>query len=141
MPSVLSNHFKYQCYKQKIDLSVDIIKVILMDTGFIFDPDQHEVYAHVMSEELASGNGYLQNNKVLTGQTLTEDDAEDRAEMLAEDVTWTASGGDIGPTPGAILYDDSSPDNTIIGFIDFGEELTATNGNSLVLENIAIRFS
>lgn len=141
MPSVLSNHFKFQCLMKKVDLSVDVIKIILVRSGFVFDPDLHATYAQVLSDELVGGNGYLQNNKVLTGQTVNEDDGNDRAEMIADDVTWTASGGAIGPTPGAILYDDSSPDNTVIGFVDFGSELTATDGNSLVIEDISVRLT
>lgn len=141
MPAELSNHFKYQCFKKQIDLSSDTIKVILMDTGFVFDKDNHATYAQVMADELAGGNGYTQNNKTLTSQVLTEDDTDDRAEMTCDDVSWTASGGSIGPTPGAILYDDSSNDNTVIGYLDFGEELTTTNGQTLVLEDIKVRFT
>ena len=141
MPAELSNHFKFQCFKKQIDLSADSIKVILMESGFVFDKDNHATYAQVLSNELPGGNGYLQNNKSLSTQVVTENDTDDRAEMTCDDVSWTASGGSIGPTPGAILYDDSSPDNTIIGYIDFGEDLTATSGNTLVIEDISIRFT
>lgn len=141
MPAELSNHFKYQCLRKQIDLSTDSIKAILMASGFVFDKDSYATYANVLSDELASGYGYTQNNMTLTNQVLSEDDTNDRAEMTCDDLTWTASGGSIGPTPGCILYDDSSSDNTIIGYIDFGEELTATDGNTLVIEDIAVRFS
>lgn len=141
MPAELSNHFKYQCLRKQIDLSVDVIKVILMATGFVFDKDNHATYANVVASELATGNGYTQNTKTLSNQVLSEDDTNDRAEMVADDLTWTAAGGSIGPTPGAILYDGTSADNTIIGYIDFGSELTATSGNTLVIEDISIRFT
>jgi hypothetical protein len=141
MATELSNHFKYQCLKKQIDLSTDSIKVTLMAAGFTFNKDNHATYADVVASELASGNGYTQNTKVLTSQVLTEDDANDRGVMACGDVSWTASGGDIGPTPGAIFYDDTTSDNTIIGYLDFGGNQTATSGNILSIEDIEVRFN
>jgi hypothetical protein len=141
MATELSNHFKYQCFKKQIDLSTDSIKVILMASGFTFNKDNHATYADVVASELASGNGYTQNTKVLTSQVVTEDDSNDRAIMSCDDVSWTAAGGDIGPTPGAIFYDDTTSDNTIIGYLDFGGNQTATSGNILSIEDIEIRFN
>lgn len=93
------------------------------------------------TDELATGYGYTKDTKTLAGGTLAEDDTNDRAEFTCSSVTWTASGGSIGPTPGALLYDDSSDDDTIIGYIGFGAELTATDGANFVISNIKIRLS
>jgi hypothetical protein len=93
------------------------------------------------NDELAELYGYLRNTKVLAGQALAEDDSNDRSELTADNVIWTASGGSIGPTPGAILYSDTSADDTIIGYIDFGGEQTAPNGAQFTISNEKIRIS
>jgi hypothetical protein len=93
------------------------------------------------TDELTTGYGYTKDTKTLAGGALAEDDTNDRAEFTCSSVTWTASGGSIGPTPGALLYDDSSDEDTIIGYIGFGAELTATDGANFVISNIKIRLS
>ena len=54
-------------------------------------------------------------------------------------VTWLASGGIIGPSPGAIMYDDTTTENTIIGYIDFGGDESRTDGLDLDIKNIELR--
>ncbi len=92
------------------------------------------------NDELATGFGYTQDTKLLTGKTLTEDDANDRAEMAADDVTWPASGGTIGPTPGALLYDDTSTDDVVIGYLDFGGDQAAASGANFTISTIRVRI-
>ena len=70
-------------------------------------------------DQLPSGNGYTQNNKTLASGTWTEDDTENKGGYSCNDVTWTAAGGDVGPTSGYIIYDDTSSDDTIISFVRF----------------------
>jgi hypothetical protein len=138
----LSNHFKYQKNAKQIDLSSDTFKIILMDDTFAFDKDAHATLADVISSpshELPTGNGYTQQNKTLSGGTLTEDDANDRAFRTFDNVTWTASGGDIGPTGAAVIYDDTTSDDTVVGCIDFGRDYTIPNGSSLQLQNITVQ--
>jgi len=142
----LSNHFKYQKNAGKIDLTNgspagDTFKIILMNTTFAFDKDAHATLADVISSpspELETGYGYTQQNKELTGGELTEDDANDKATRTFDDVTWTASGGDIGPTGAAIIYDDTTDDDTVVGCIDFGADYTIPNGSSFQLQDITI---
>ena len=93
------------------------------------------------NDELAAGGGYLRDTKVLASLVLTEDDSNDRAEMTCANVIWTAAAGSIGPTPGALLYDDTSADDTIIGYIDFGGEQTAPDGADFTISNLKIRLS
>lgn len=146
MTTEASNHFKAERDKGNIDLANDSIKAILMASGFVFNKDTHATFADVSSSELAAGNGYAQNTKTLGAATVTEDDANDRSDVTfandpsyGKDVGWTASGGSIGPTPGCILYDDTTADNTIICYIDFGADQTVTNGNNLTIDGIVIR--
>ena len=144
MATEATNKAKYELANGRIDFSSDTFKIILMDTGFTFDKDTHHGYADVSASELATGNGYTQNNTTLAGVTITEDDTNDYGKVAWNDVTWTASGGSIGPTPGAIIFDDtaSSPQaDTIIGYIDFGEELTQIDAGTLTIANVQVRLT
>ncbi len=91
------------------------------------------------NDELAIGFGYTQDVKLTGVITLAEDDVNDRGDGTFPTVTWTAAGGSIGPTPGAIVYDDASPDNTILGYINFGAEETATDGTTFDIAAGTIR--
>ena len=93
----------------------------------------------IADDELATGSGYTQDTKVLAGATLVEDDANNWGQASFTDVTWTASGGSIGPTPGAILYDDTSADDTILGYLDFDGNKTAADTEPFVISGIKFR--
>lgn len=135
-----SNHFKYQCLRKQVDLLNDSIKAILMGTGFVFSRDNHATYADVVASELASGNGYTQNSKVLTNQQVFEDDANDKAYMSADNVEWVATGGSIGPVAGILFYDDSTSDNTVICYQPFSTEQTAAVGEKILGTGISFEF-
>lgn len=136
--STLSNHYKYQKDIGNIDHSSDSHIIILMNTAFAFNADSHATLADVTSNQLSTGYGYTQNNKVLSNPVVTEDDTNDRSSVVFDDPVWTASGGSIGPFGAAIIYDDTTSDDTIIGCIDFGEDLTINDGFSRQLQNITI---
>lgn len=128
-----------------IDFSEDSFKAILMDTGFSFNPDTHDAYADVSASELSTGNGYTQDTKTLAGVSLTESTANDRLQVTWSNATWTASSGGIGPTAGMIIYDDSvttgggaATADPIIGYIDFGSDITQADGGTLTIQNIQV---
>ena len=108
----LSNHYKYQLMKKNIDLSSDALKIILMNNTFAFDKDAHATLANVAADQLATANGYTQNDKALANPVLTEDDVNDKGHYVCDDVSWTAAGGDIGPTGAACVLDFSSISDT-----------------------------
>jgi hypothetical protein len=144
MSSTLSNKVKYLLAKKAIDFSADSFKIILMASGFVFDQDAHEAYTNVSASELATGNGYTQNTKTLSGVAVTEDDTNNRCSVTWSNASWTASGGSIGPTPGAIIFDDTVTTPTadpIVGYIDFGGEQTQADGGALTLTNLELRLS
>lgn len=103
----LSNHYKYQLMKKKIDLSADTLIAILMNNTFAFDKDAHATLADIADDQLDTEYGYTQNTKELANKVLTEDDANDKGKMVCDDISWAASGGSIGPT-GAVIFLDFS---------------------------------
>jgi len=135
--ATVSNHFKYQQSVKEIDFENDVFKIILLNTTFSFDPDTHATLADVTASQLATGNGYTQNDKVLAGVTVIEDDTNNRCGITWTNATWTASGGSIGPTGAVIIYDDTTTDDTVVGCIDFGTDYTIADGSSLQFQNLA----
>ena len=108
----LSNHYKYQLMKKKIDLSVDTLVMILMNNTYAFDKDADATLANIAADQLSTGNGYTQNAKELANLLLSEDDTNDKGAMTCDDISWTASGGSIGPTGASVLLDFSALDDT-----------------------------
>lgn len=77
--------------------------------------------------QLTTANGYTQDAKNLASvavNTVTTNDAA----FDAEDVTWTASGGDIGPARYALIYNNTDTNDPPVASIDFGENKTANAG-------------
>jgi len=89
-------------------------------------------------DEIPTAYGYTQYAKTLTTQSLAENDTDNRAEMTCDDPIWMASGGMIGPSPGALLIDETTPDKTVIGYIDFGADQQASSGQNFTVGNIEI---
>lgn len=141
MASQASNRIKYQLATKLIDFANDSFKIILMQSGFTFNKDTHHGYADVSASELATGNGYTANTKVLAGVAVTEDDTNDRCSVTWSNATWTAAGGSIGPTPGAIIFDDTAAGDPIVGYIDFGGDQTQADGGVATISGIEFRIS
>jgi hypothetical protein len=141
MANQASNKIKYLLATKAIDFANDAFKIILMQSGFTFNKDTHEKYADVSASELGTAYGYTVKTKALAGVAVTEDDTDDRCEVTWNDPAWTASGGDIGPTPGAIIIDDTVTDDPIVGYIDFGGDVTQANGGTLTLNDVEFRIA
>ena len=136
--STLSNHYKFQVISGNIDFDSDVFKMMLLNNTFAFDNDTHAIYSDVSADELSENYGYVTYGATMAGVILNEDDINDRGRITWDNVQWDATGGSIGPTGAAIIYDDTSADKTIVGCIDFGQDYTITDGSSLQLQNIAL---
>lgn len=141
MASTVANKFKYLLATKQIDFANDSFKIILMQSGFTFDPDTHHLYSDVSASELATANGYVANTKTLGTATVTEDDTDNRTEVTWANVTWTASGGSIGPTPGAIVFDDTVANDPLVGYIGFGGDQTQADGGTATISNVEFRLA
>jgi hypothetical protein len=92
------------------------------------------------TDELANMVGYTQDTLSLINKIITQNNTDDRLDFTCDDVTWTAGAGGIGPSAGAIIYDDSDLEDTVIGFLDFGGDQTATEGVQFVVSGIKLRI-
>jgi hypothetical protein len=139
MATINSNYFRYLLAKKVVDFANDSFKIILMADGFVFNPVTHAKYADISASELATAYGYTITTKVLTGVTVVQDNVNNVCNITWNNVTWTAAGGDIGPTTGAIIYDDTvtSPvADPIIFYIDFEGSFTEPNGGIVTIANL-----
>ena len=96
---------------------------------FDFDAaDTTKTMAEVGATQLASaGFGYTQNDKALSNVAVSVVTTND-AKFDADDVSWTASGGDIGPASYALIYNDTDANGPPVAYIAFGEAKTANTG-------------
>lgn len=118
-----------------MDVIADSIKVMLVTTGYTFNPDDRFVSSAAGSE--ISVTGYTggfggSGRKTLASRTLSADDTNDRSAFDAADVTWTALGS--GATiAAAILFKELTSDalSPMIAYFDLVD--TATNGGDITL--------
>ena len=79
--------------------------------------------------EIGAGNGYPAGGSSIANDITT---AGGIASLVGTDVTWTASGGTIGPFRYVLLYNDTpvSPTKPLIAWWDYGSALTLQDGES-----------
>ncbi len=126
--------------KGNIDLLADTIKIMLVKSGYVADRDHDfidESGANDPIDEELTVSGYTggfggAGRKALASKTITEDDANDRAEFDCADITWTALG--TGETiAGAIIVKEvtNDADSILIAYLDLTD--TPTNGSDVTL--------
>ena len=138
MASRVSNNFRLLLATKVVDFANDTFKIILMQEGFVFNPDTHDLYANVSASEVANGFGYTTGGNTLAGVAVTQNDTDDRVYVTWSNTSWTAAAGDIGPACGAIIYDDTVVNDPIVGFIDFLGSYTEPDGGIATIANIKV---
>lgn len=78
--------------------------------------------------EIAAGNGYVAGGATL-GLTIAE--VAGVATLRASEVTFTATGGSIGPFRYAVIYNDTAINKPLVAWFDYGT-LTLQDTESLV---------
>jgi hypothetical protein len=54
--------------------------------------------------------------------------------LILEDLVLTATGGAIGPFRYVVVYNDTATADNLIGFIDYGAEVTVTDTNTFTID-------
>lgn len=140
MSATIANNFRVLLAQGSVDFDAHTFKAIAMQEGFIFDPTSDDLYADVIASEVATGYGYTTGGVTLTGVSIAQNDTDARADITWNNITWTASGGDVGPVAGVIIYDDSITDDPILGYIDFEGAYTVADGGTATIANVKVRI-
>lgn len=81
--------------------------------------------------EISAGNGYTAGG---TASTPTWGETSGTAKLVLTDVTFTASGGSIGPLRYAVIYNDTAAAKNLIGWYDYGSSITLASGETLTVD-------
>lgn len=109
--------------KGEVDLDSDTLKVALLGDTYTFS-QTHEGFSDVSAQEV-SGDGYVTGGEALSNVTVTVDEGNVHSTLDADDVAWENS---TITARYAVIYDDDAANDTLLVFIDFGEEQVSANG-------------
>jgi hypothetical protein len=123
------NAYVADLHHGKHDFSAHSFKVELTNTAPVVT---NAVKADIT--DIAAGNGYTAGGSALSLNS--EGQISGTYKAIFADLTFTASGGSIGPFRYAVLYNDttSSPAKPLIGWWDYGTGQTITAGNSFLVD-------
>lgn len=132
------NEFKQDLGNGQHDFGNDTLKLALTNTAPTATDANFNVTDHPAP---AAANGYASGGATLTGVTYTE--SAGTATLDANDVVFTASGGDIGPVRYAVLYNSSStsPTNAAIAWFDYGSSITIADTETLTVSPTTTLFT
>ena len=133
MSDIIPQYFILQQASQIIDFQNDGFKCILCDGAYTESAlRDYQTYADVSANEVTQGNGYTSGGIDVNNTSAVNDDTNNRTLYKCDDMTFSATGGSIGPARYAVMYD---PDggNTLIYVFDFGENKTIADGQSLII--------
>jgi hypothetical protein len=162
MASGITNHGKWMFLESTfkntnpVDSGTHFI-LILVDAGATPSADDGlwSQWLTTGFAEIAAGNGYTAGGSTegdltrdATGfDSSTENDTDNRGEIQAKDVAWTASGGPIPSSGPGASYAVLTDDNVTIGsrevfaWFDLTGPHTLSAGSTLTIQNAEIRVS
>lgn len=109
------------------NLDTDEIKIVLTNSA----PTASTGDELADITQISNGNGYttggedIQNSTSRSGGTTT---------VAATDVTWTASGGTIGPFRYVVAYNNTSTNDRLICYWDYGSSITLQIGETFTAD-------
>ena len=140
MAGTIANNFRVLLANGSVDFDAQTFKAIAMKEGFVFNRTTHDLYADVSASEQGTGFGYTAGGVTLSGVAIAQNDTDNRADITWNNITWTASGGDVGPIAGVIIYNDTIAGDPIVGYINFGGSYTVADGGTATIANVKIRI-
>lgn len=129
---------KFQIFVQNIaqgvhNLATDALKVALTNTAPVAT---NTLFSNIT--EISAGNGYTAGGIAPTITSCTE--SSGTLSLILQNITWTASGGTIGPFRYAVLYDStpSSPLKPLIAWWDYGSSITLNSTETFTVSFDAV---
>ena len=133
MPTLIKFYsFVEAIHEKKHNLGSDTLKVLLTNTA----PSLSNTVKADISGELSTANGYTAGGATVTITSSAQ--SSGLYTLIATDVTWTASGGSIGPFRYAVFYNDTASNDELIGYLDYGYSVTVASGQTFTLDFDAV---
>ena len=104
-----------------VNLNADTLKIGLSNTA----PNASTNAVWTDITEISAGNGYTAGGAAIGSTAYSQ--SSGTGKLTGSDVSWTASGGSIGPFRYIVLYDSTT--SVLVGYLDTGGATTITNGN------------
>jgi hypothetical protein len=128
----LATYTKFQPFvellaEKSFNLGSDTLKVMLCNTAPVNTNAQKSDLT-----EISAGNGYTAGGTASSISSSAQ--TSGTYKLVIGDVTFTASGGSIGPFRYAVLYDDTATNDELIGFWDYGSAVTLASGESFTVD-------
>jgi hypothetical protein len=132
---------RYEVFSENLcekvhNLDTDTLMVLLSNTA----PNLATHATKADATEISAGNGYTAGGADTLNATSRSGAV---TSVTGTDITWTASGGTIGPFRYSILYNDTptSPADPLIGEWDYGSSITLQIGEQFVVDFGASMFT
>ena len=109
------------------NLGSDTLKVMLTNSAPV---NTNTVKANLT--EIAAGNGYTAGGTAAVQSSSAQ--SAGVYKLVCADVVFTASGGSIGPFRYAVLYNDTATNDELIGWWDYGSNVTLSTGESFTVD-------
>ena len=105
------------------EVNIASLKVMLVGSGYTFDAAETAMTAASAKE--VSGNGWVAGGPTIANAAVTVT-ATNESMLDGDDISVTASGGDIGPADGMVVYDSTA--GTPLFYFQFASAQTAGDG-------------
>lgn len=121
------NSFTEAVMEKIHNLGSDTLKVMLTNSAPVASNTQKSNLT-----DISAGNGYTAGGTAAT--TSSSSQTSGTYKLVLADVVFTASGGTIGPFRYVVLYNDTATNDELVGWWDYGSNLTLNNGESFTVD-------
>ena len=127
----MANYNKFNSFvsdlAQKVhNLNSDTLKILLTNAAPLAT---NTIKGNIT--EIAAGNGYTAGGTAAS--FVSGNNTSGTYRLILSPVSWTASGGSIGPFEWAVLYNSSAASGNLIGWWVYETAITLTNGNTFTV--------
>lgn len=138
MASLIYNSCIDDLAKGNIDFDTDTFKVMLVTSTYTADKDTHLKRSSVTNE--VSNSGTYASGGSASSVTVTKDTVNDRVDITFGSVNWTSA---TITARAAVIYKSrggASSADELVAYVDFGSDVTSTNGTFTVTFSSPLRF-
>lgn len=134
MANAFYNYGKTYLMNGSLDLDTDTIHAALVNSSYSPNIDTHDFWNDVSANEI-SGTGYTAGGQALSSKVVSVDTTNDRGVFDSADPSWSTA---TITARAVVLYKKrggASSADELIGYWDFGSDISATAGTFTVAVN------